>query len=154
MSDEHATAISCSSALISFCAGTLVDLAKREAAWQSCWQLGIRLGTSEESNEHLLPVEWKLLKTRSIRRLSDDEVLIWDVEGLRLLSISLWNPLADRPPDQPRRVHPKPIGIRAVLRATSAGLQHAVRGDTQGLKRPLTQGCLACQNRGSPVGGY
>ena len=109
------------------------------------------MGRCELSNEHLLAVEGRVTRHRSIRRLLDGDSCKWQCDPVKSVMSTPWNPGGESGPVRPRRVHPEPVGVECLRKEAAEGgvpvLSHAGH-------RPTTPGCAACARRGDASHGF
>ena len=121
--------------------------ARKTPKWQSRWVRGLWLGKTELSDEHLIFDGAKITRHRSIRRYSEHDVLRWDGDLVKALTLTPWN-MTGRPAERnetrcPQRdQHDVMKQLREVPIVTSEPIIRARSA------RPSTPDCSACARKG------
>ena len=124
---------------------------RRSSKFSDRWLTGVRLGKTEESDEHMILSDGMVSTHRTIRRFPEGSDEKWNVELLMKMTAVPWD----------ARSRVEALGGRAADKrgaasADARAVVEAARGiSTRGLEGfPATKGCAACARRGSYGHGF
>ena len=120
-----------------------VSHGRKTSKWDSRWRLGIWLGKTEISDEHLLFADGEVSHHRVVRRFSAGDPRRWMTEEIQAMRVTPWN-LKEIPEEQPAAVLDKPQTTMKVRGGHILPLR----------KKPLTPGCAGCAHVGQPSHGF
>ena len=110
----------------------------------SRWSVGVWLGKTDESNEHLVCLGGQIGRFRTVRRYAVEDRKRWSLDAVEHVNVLPWS-LSGRP-TAPER--PLPNLNRASQMPGPSGASVAVR------TFPATPGCAACSRKGQYAHGF
>ena len=121
---------------------------RRTSKWDSRWRIGVWLGKTELSDEHLVYVQGEVTHHRTIRRFAENDPRRWMKEDVMAMRVTPW---CIREADEPERGPVTTIVPNDVRPPSTTSTTHRIRPMR---RRPLTPGCAACAHTGQPSHGY